>query len=56
MKTVHQGEPKEGRLFAKEIRRCDVHGTVLKTYSEIMRKRKCHDHVRVGLWEKPPGI
>ena len=55
MKTVHQGEPKEGRLFAEEFKRCEVHGTVLKYY-DIVMERKCGDHVRFGLWEKPPEL
>ncbi|MDH5419867.1 MAG: hypothetical protein OEY39_06285 [Candidatus Bathyarchaeota archaeon] len=51
LKTVHQGEPREGRLFAEEIRRCDVHGMVFETHFEIVRERNCTDHIRVGLWE-----
>jgi len=54
LKTVHQDKPKEGRLFAEEIRRCDVHGIMFKAHSEIVRERRCYDHVRVGLWETPP--
>ncbi len=54
LKTVHQGEPKEGKLFAEEFKHCDVHGTVFETYSEIVRERKCSHHIRVGLWESPP--
>jgi hypothetical protein len=55
-KTVYQGDPKEGRLFAEETRRCEIHGMVLKAHYEIVRERKCLHHIRFGLWEKPPGI
>jgi hypothetical protein len=53
LKTVHQGEPRGRRLFPEEFKRCDVHETVLKYY-EIVKERKCSDHLKVGLWEKPP--
>jgi len=55
LKTVYQGEPKGGKLFGEEFKRCDVHGTVLKYY-DIVMERKCGDHVRFGLWEKPPEL
>ena len=54
LKTVCQGEPREGRLFAEEFKRCEVHGTVLRAHYEIVMERECSDHVRFGLWEKPP--
>jgi hypothetical protein len=41
-------------LFAEEFKRCDVHETVLKINYEIVMERECSDHVRFGLWEKPP--
>lgn len=56
LKTVHRGEPKEGRLFAEKVWRCDVHGVVYEKCFEVERERECGNHVRFGLWEGPPHV
>jgi len=53
---VHQGKPKNGRLFSEKVWRCDVHDVVYEKFFDVKRKRKCNDHVRLGLWENPPDV
>jgi len=56
LKTVHQGEPREGKLFAETIRQCAIHDKVFKKRYEILMERGCKDHFRFGLLEKPLDI
>lgn len=54
LKTVHQGESKDGRLFDEKVWRCGLHGAIFQKRLEAVRERECNDHVRVGLWKTPP--
>jgi hypothetical protein len=55
LKTVHQGQPRDGRLFAETVKKCAIHGTVFKERYEVLVERECKDHIRFGLLEKPLG-